>query len=113
MTTRSFGMSGQDWTILLALSVLWGGSFLFIEIAIAAIPPLTFVLIRVALAAAALWLFLLVRGQKLPVPPGAILAFVVLALLNNVLPFISLPGRSSRSRRGSVRSSMRRPRSGA
>jgi len=81
-------MSGRDWAILLSLSVLWGGSFLFIEIAIATVPPLTFVLIRVALAAAALWLFLLARRQKLAVPQGALLAFLVLALLNNVLPFI-------------------------
>ena len=45
-------------------------------------------LIRVSIAAAALWLFLLARGQRLPLPPGAILAFLILALLNNVLPFV-------------------------
>ena len=88
MKTQASGMSSQDWAILLLLSVLWGGSFLFIEIAIETVPPLTFVLIRVAVAAAALWLFLLARGQRLPVPPGAILAFVILALLNNVVPFV-------------------------
>lgn len=81
-------MSGQDWTILLFLSFLWGASFLFIEIAVETVPPLTFVLIRVAIAAAALWLYLLARGQKLPLPPGALMAFLVIALLNNVLPFI-------------------------
>lgn len=80
-------MSGQDWTILLFLSFLWGASFLFIEIAVETVPPLTFVLIRVAIAAAALWLYLLARGQKLPLPPGALMAFLVIALLNNVLPF--------------------------
>ena len=88
MKTQAAGMSGRDWAILLILSVLWGGSFLFIEIAIETVPPLTFVLIRVAIAAAALWLFLLARGQRLPVPPGAILAFAILALLNNVVPFV-------------------------
>lgn len=81
-------MSGQDWTILLFLSFLWGASFLFIEIAVETVPPLTFVLIRVVIAAAALWLYLLARGQKLPMPPGALIAFLVIALLNNVLPFI-------------------------
>ena len=85
---QASSMSGRDWAILLLLSVLWGGSFLFIEIAIRTVPPLSFVLIRVALAAAALWLFLLARRQRLPLPSGALLAFVVLALLNNVLPFI-------------------------
>ena len=88
MVKQAPGMSGQDWAILLLLSVLWGGSFLFIEIAVETVPPLTFVLIRVAIAAAALWLFLLARRQRLPVPPGALLAFAILALLNNVLPFV-------------------------
>jgi drug/metabolite transporter (DMT)-like permease len=88
MSTASISMSGRDWTILLALSVLWGGSFLFIEIAVASVQPLTLVLVRVAIAAGALWLFLLARGQRVPLPPGAILAFLILALLNNVLPFI-------------------------
>ena len=34
MATQQMRMSGQDWAILLILSVLWGGSFFFIEIAI-------------------------------------------------------------------------------
>lgn len=81
-------MSGRDWAILLFLSVLWGGSFFFIEVAVRSVQPLTLVLIRVTLAAAALWLYLLARRERLPVPPGALLAFLVLALLNNVVPFV-------------------------
>jgi drug/metabolite transporter (DMT)-like permease len=82
-------MSGRDWAILLGLSVLWGGSFFFIEVGVRAMPPMTVVLIRVAIAAAALWAFLLLRGQQLPLPKGAFFAFLLLALLNNVLPFIA------------------------
>ncbi len=85
-TTR---MSGRDWAILLGLSVLWGGSFFFIEVGVRAMPPMTVVLVRVAIAAAALWIFLLLRGQRLPLPRGALAAFLLLALLNNVLPFIA------------------------
>jgi drug/metabolite transporter (DMT)-like permease len=81
-------MTRADWAILLLLSVIWGGSFFFIEIALPTVRPLTLVLIRVALAAAMLWAFLLARRQKLPMPPGAALAFLVLALLNNVVPFV-------------------------
>ena len=44
-------MSGRDWAILLTLSVLWGGSFFFIEIAVETVTPLSLVLVRVALAA--------------------------------------------------------------
>jgi drug/metabolite transporter (DMT)-like permease len=80
-------MTRQDWTILLVLSVLWGGSFFFIEVAVPTVAPLTLVLIRVVLAAAFLWAFLLVRRERLMLPPGAALALLVLALLNNVIPF--------------------------
>ncbi|HKR25380.1 MAG TPA: DMT family transporter [Allosphingosinicella sp.] len=81
-------MTRQDWAILLILSVLWGGSFFFIEIALDTVAPFTLVLIRVVLAAAMLWAFLLVRGARLAMPPGAAFAFLVLALLNNVIPFV-------------------------
>jgi drug/metabolite transporter (DMT)-like permease len=81
-------MSREDWAILLFLSVLWGGSFFFIEIALKTVHPLTLVLIRVALAAAMLWVFLWWRKERLPMPPGAATAYLVLALLNNVIPFV-------------------------
>ena len=63
-------MSGADWAILLVLSVLWGGSFFFIEVAIPTVAPLTLVLIRVALAAALLWAFLLVAARAAGVAAG-------------------------------------------
>lgn len=86
--TTARAMSGQDWAILLFLSVLWGGSFFFIEIIIRTVAPLTLVLIRAVLAAAALWLYLLVRKERFAVPQGALLAFLILALLNNIIPFV-------------------------
>lgn len=81
-------MSGRDWAILLVLSVLWGGSFFFIEIAVETVPPLTLVLIRVAIAAAALWLFLMAAGLRGGPPASVYPDFLLLALLNNVLPFV-------------------------
>src|SRR5437868_4719901 len=81
-------MGREDWAILLFLSVLWGGSFFVIEIALATVRPFTLVLIRVALASAMLWGFLWWRKERLPLPPGAIRAWLVLALLNNVIPFV-------------------------
>ncbi|HWT12204.1 MAG TPA: DMT family transporter [Allosphingosinicella sp.] len=80
-------MGGRDWGILLFLSVLWGGSFFFIQVAVRDVAPLTFVWLRVTLAAGALWLFLAVRRQRMALPSGALGALVVLALLNNVIPF--------------------------
>jgi len=81
-------MNRQDWAILLFLSVLWGGSFFFIEIALDTVAPFTLVLIRLVLAAAMLWAFLAVKRQRLAMPPGAAPAFLILALLNNVIPFV-------------------------
>src|ERR1043165_233107 len=81
-------MNGADWAILLILSVLWGGSFFFIEIALPTVAPFTLVLIRVAVAAAMLWTWLLARRERLSLPRGAALDFLVLALLNNVVPFV-------------------------
>src|SRR3954463_12012496 len=80
-------MNARDWAVLLFLSILWGGSFFFIEIALGTGTPLTLVLVRVGLAAAALWAFLILRGERLSMPPGAARAFLLLALLNNVVPF--------------------------
>jgi len=84
----SMQMSRSDWAILLVLSVLWGGSFFFIGIAIHSVPPLTLVLIRVALASCILWLWRLFRREPLGLAPRLAPALLLLALLNNALPFI-------------------------
>lgn len=101
-------MSGRDWTILLVLSVIWGGSFFFIEVALASVAPFTLVLIRVVLAAALLWIYVLVRREPFPLPQGVLPAFLVLALLNNVVPFIlfALAQREIDSGLGSILNAM-------
>lgn len=81
-------MNGREWAILLFLGLIWGSSFLFIKVAVLDVPPLTFVWLRVMIAAAALWLFLRIRGIAASLPREVLLSMAVLALLNNVLPFI-------------------------
>jgi len=73
--------------LLITLSILWGGSFLFVAIAVADLPPLTVVLIRVALAAATLWLVLLLAHIPLPDTREKWLSLLIMGLLNNVIPF--------------------------
>lgn len=75
------------WIALLALSVLWGGSFFFIGVAVEALPPLTIVILRVGLAALALHVIVLARGQRMPQAPRVWLAFIGMGLLNNLVPF--------------------------
>ena len=79
-------MTAREWAMLILLSVLWGGSFLFQKIAVEELPPFTIVLVRVALAALTLHLIRPFIGIALP---GLRIwaAFAVMGLLNNVIPF--------------------------
>lgn len=80
-------MAARDWAQLVLLSVLWGGSFLFIGVAVKEIPPLLIVTVRVGLAAAALWITLRLLGVAAPRGPSQWRALLGMALLNNVVPF--------------------------
>ena len=80
-------MPPRAWAELILLSTLWGGSFFSVAIALDEIGPLTVVLHRVGWAALLLWAVVWLRGEALP--RGARLwgAFLVMGLLNNVIPF--------------------------
>ena len=73
--------------MLIVLSVLWGGSFFFIGIAVAELPPLTIVALRVGLAAIALWSIVFIIGLRPPKSLDVWKAFFGMGLLNNVIPF--------------------------
>ncbi|KAA2213079.1 DMT family transporter [Teichococcus oryzae] len=81
-------MTPRLWGLLLLLSLLWGGSFMFINIAVQAWPPLTVVLSRVVLASALLWLLAGMQRQRLPLTRPVLLACLGMSLLNNLIPFI-------------------------
>lgn len=80
-------MQPRDWALLLLLSLIWGGSFFLIGVSVRQIPVLTLVALRVGFAALALWAICAVRGSALPRDPAIWGAFLVMGLLNNVLPF--------------------------
>lgn len=86
-TTIHQRMNAGDWAILAALSVLWGCSFFFLAIGLRELPPFTLVLARVGFSAVLLLGWAAVAGIRLP-PRSAWGAFVLLALLNNVIPFV-------------------------
>ena len=81
----SMGM--REWLMLITLSLLWGGSFFFVGVAVAELPPLTIVTLRVGLAAITLWIIVLFMGLSLPKSPNVWVAFLIMGLLNNVIPF--------------------------
>ena len=80
-------MNRSDWLILGVLAAIWGGAFLFIGIAVKHVPPLTYVWLRLTIAAVAMWTYLKVRGHSLGLPRQVWGAILLLALLNNALPF--------------------------
>jgi drug/metabolite transporter (DMT)-like permease len=80
-------MGAVEWALLLALSVLWGGSFFFVKLAVAELPPFTVVLGRVGLAALALNLLVRATGHRMPRDRGRWAAFFAMGLLNNLVPF--------------------------
>lgn len=80
-------MNRADWLILLVLALIWGGAFLFIGVAVRHVHPLTYVWLRLSIAAVAMLLFLKVKGQPLGLPREVWGSMLLLALLNNALPF--------------------------
>ncbi len=80
-------MDGQDWSLLILLSVLWGGAFFFSGVAVKELPPLTVVLARVSLAAFSLLPLFWYFGHSMPKTFSGWLPFFGMGLLNNVLPF--------------------------
>ena len=85
--TMNSSMTKSVWLMLFLLSVLWGGSFFFVGVALVDVKPLTLVTLRVSLAAVTLWCIAFCLGLK---PPKSLIvwfAFLCMGLLNNVVPF--------------------------
>lgn len=72
---------------LFALSLIWGGSFLAIRIALDEVGVATAVAHRVGWAALILWGVVALRRIALPRDPRIWGAFLIMGLLNNVIPF--------------------------
>lgn len=80
-------LSARAWAELALLSLIWGGSFLSIRIALDEVPFVTSVAHRVFWAALILWGYALLRGLRPPRDPKIWGAFLVMGLLNNAIPF--------------------------
>ena len=80
-------MNRGDWLILLTLAVIWGGAFFFIGVAVRHVPPLTYVWLRLSIAAVVMWIYVKARVGRLGLPRQVWGAIVLLAILNNALPF--------------------------
>ena len=87
MTPNHHHIPLSVWGMLLFLSIIWGGSYLFVGIAVKDLSPLVIVMARVVIAAAALLPLHLILIGPLPRDREAWTAIVGLSILNNVIPF--------------------------
>ncbi len=80
-------MGFKEWMLIIVLSIMWGGSFFFVGVAVKELPPLTIVLCRVALASIILLAIVYLKGERMPASLSIWGSFFVLGLLNNLIPF--------------------------
>lgn len=80
-------MTLLEWTMLIALSLMWGGSFFFNGVAVRGLPVLTIVVARVVLGALVLVMVLRARGERLPSGWPVWRAFFILGAVNSAIPF--------------------------
>lgn len=89
-TTIQRTMGVLDWSLLIILSMLWGGSFFFVSVAVRDLPPVSIVAARVGLAAVIMHGVLAVRSIRLPRDLRTWGFFLFIGLLNSALPFCLL-----------------------
>ena len=77
-----------EWTMLVLLSMLWGGSYYFVEIALLEWSPILIVGVRVFIASIVIWGIVLAAGLPIPRSLSAWMAFFWMGLLNNIFPFL-------------------------
>ncbi|MDA0229942.1 MAG: DMT family transporter [Proteobacteria bacterium] len=80
-------MTPREWGMLIVLSMLWGGSFYFVGIAVIELPTFTIVFLRVGIAALGLHVIVRVMGERMPTGFGIWRAFFTMGFLNNIMPF--------------------------
>ena len=85
--TVNAAMGFREWGLILILSIIWGGSFFFVGVAVKEMTPLTIVACRVGLAALILLGLAKLTGRRMPTSPAVWLAFIVMGALNNLVPF--------------------------
>ena len=90
-TTRDANASepslGGELALLVLLATLWGGSYTFIKLGVATIPPVTLIAGRTLIAGLLLLLIMHWRGVRLPNDVATWRRFLFQACLNSVIPW--------------------------
>lgn len=80
-------MGVKEWSLLIVLSILWGGSFFFVGVAVKEMTPFSIVFSRVAIASVVLVGFVYLSGKRMPSSPKVWLNFLIMGFLNNLVPY--------------------------
>jgi drug/metabolite transporter (DMT)-like permease len=86
--THTPRLDATGWTLIAILSVLWGGSFILIELGLRSFPPMTLVFLRLALAVPPMWIAMRFMGQHLPSSPRIWAALTIVGAINCAFPFM-------------------------
>ena len=78
---------GVELSLLAVLATLWGGSYTFIKLGVATIPPVTLIAGRTLIAGVLLLLIMAARGIRLPSDAATWRRFLFQACLNSVVPW--------------------------
>src|SRR6202161_3562139 len=78
---------GVELALLMGLATLWGGSYTFIKLGVATIPPVSLIGARTAIAGALLLAVMRVRRIRLPRDAATWRRFLFQACLNSVIPW--------------------------
>ncbi|WP_371168352.1 DMT family transporter [Aliiroseovarius sp. 2305UL8-7] len=81
----------SDWAGVVALGLIWGGTFMVVAIALEGYGPITVATARTTLGALALLGLMLARGKRMPGrDPALWRSIVVIGILSTALPFVLL-----------------------
>jgi len=90
MAAPTIRMAPADWLWIALLSTIWGGSFIFIKVALDGFQPLSLVAIRLGIGAMLMVLWLVLSGRMPHLTRDRLIAVAMMGLLNNAAPFTLL-----------------------
>lgn len=77
-----------DFVMLLALGLMWGSAFLFIELALVSFEPFNLAAVRIIVGTVFLWVFAWLTGHRLPRDKDTWILVAVIGFIGLVAPFI-------------------------
>ena len=85
--SSSMKMGVVEWVLLIILSIIWGSSFIFIELSLKSFSPIVLVFLRVFIGAVTLTAILYWQGIYFPKGRQIWLGFFIIGLLQTSIPF--------------------------